>query len=333
MSIISLESNGSIESVSRRGPIDSTATSHPRARRMVLYENDNSSGCEVGIWFDIKFIFTRFEQCNRGDGDVKGYDADVHDLIGYIIRDKWPEIELLHAKLLILPYYVDQNEDSTADFTKKIISFIDEAKEFLDHMEDSNDQQIATLYKNISNLIGSELGLLNELILSDYRPKMWLWSNFVQTIQEINFWGISFDITSSFETYLNRKYPSCNFHRRIADRLKSLMDIWIDDKLLLEFHSIATTVETSDDMSGDLVPLPLDMESPCYKISGAMVDSKIGIIQSDGIEIQLAIRFNHNNMVSAKNFNPSIVNEFLPSAGRSLSTQKSHYDRVCLDIK
>ena len=327
MSIVSIASNDDMSNASRSQPIDSSATSHPRTRRMVLYENDNETGCEIGVWFDVKLTFTHFEQCKNRDGAIRGYDANIHDIIGSTIRESWPELELLHAKLLILPYYYDSKTDN-ADLQKRMLNFVDATSDFLSSMNRKPSISINKLLEELSILIGDEMSIIGALITCDFRPNADQWRIFAKVCQTLNFWGISFDYTGVFEQHLNRKYPMSNFYKRIADRLKSLIDVWVDDFSLLEFHSVVEIAEISEDMSGDIVSLPLDMESPCYNISGAMVDSKIGLIQSDGIEIQLAIRYNHENMISAKNFHPSSVNEFLPIQRKAQAYGKSHYDRV-----
>lgn len=328
MSIISLDSNDSNTLNSWDNPIGNTATSHPRTRRMVLYENDNEESYEIGLWFDVKLIFSRFRHCASHGRELCGYSTDIHHVIGAAIRESWPEFELLHAKMFVLVHYFDANQSNDTEIQAEMTSFINDVNDFIDELREDTSIVVLALYRRISTLIGNELRILKKLTLSTFRPNSNNWKKFVRAFHEINFWGVSFDISSVFENHLNRKFPNCNFHRRIADRLNSVMDIWVDDNQLLEFHSIVEPVQTSTDMSGGTVPLPMDAECLCYNISGTMVGSRIGLIQSDGIEIRLGIRFLHKNMISATNFNPTVMGDFVLLARESKSYFQSHYNRV-----
>ena len=82
--------------------MQSSAISHPRARRSVWYENSNETNCEVGLRYESCFVFTKFEQ----DG---GYDADILEKMQVYITKDWPKLEVKHAKLYLLNYYFEEN--------------------------------------------------------------------------------------------------------------------------------------------------------------------------------------------------------------------------------
>ena len=290
--------------------VKSSATSHPRPRRLVLYETDNDGVCEVGLWYDVKLILTKFRECD--DIGLCGYDTGIHHVIGEFVRNSWPDLELLHAKLFLLNYYKNKQVPTrgSAEIIEAMKEFIHDTKTFLNEMESEISRSIKSIHEELNRLIGREMGILDEFIINGCHPNHDLWTEFVQQIHEINFWGLAADTASHFELFLERKYPKCNFFRRIRSRLSAFIDFWIFDEEFLEFDSIAVVTNISDDMSGAEIKLPMDVESLGYNISGTMVNSQIGRIQADCVEMKIGIRFYTENMISATGYNPNVTGSY-----------------------
>lgn len=276
----------------------SSAISNPRTRRFIWYENKLTDVAEIGLYFEAKFIFTKFDH----DG---GYDCGIVENMQEHITKKWPKLELLHSKLSLLKFYFEEvpvdaktEDEFLNDFLKlnKLISC------FARKYNRPGDAKIGEVYQCITEIALLEIDLLNRLTRSKHRPNRKVWSRFVERIHFINYWCMHLDICSDFNMELGRNGLKTKFTDIIFARIECLMCMWLNDHQLIEFNSVVKIVEFSDDFCGQEVFPPFDMEHATVLPGGVSTETNIGLIQADQFEIKIGIRFDTKNMISAKNY-------------------------------
>ena len=276
----------------------SSAISNPRTRRFIWYENKFTDIAELGLFFEAKFIFTKFDH----DG---GYDCEMVEKMQEHVTKKWPKLELLHGKLSILKFYfvetpvdVKTEDGFLSDFMKlnKLIS------EFARKYNRPGIAKIAEIYKSITEIALMEIDLLNRLARSQHRPNRKIWTRFIERIHFINYWCMHLDICSDFNQELGRNGLKTKFTDVIFARIECLMCMWLKDYQLIEFNNVVKIVECSDDMCGEELHPPFNMDCASVLPGGCSTETKIGLIQADQFEIKIGIRFHIRNMVSAINF-------------------------------
>ena len=269
----------------------------PRARRAVWYENDDNSFCEVGLSYETNLIFTVFKE--------EGYDTNIVENMQVMMGAIWPKLEVSHARLYLMNYYFKNTEylnEIPHPLEAKMKRLIGRIIMFGEYFEQDKTTDMKSIFCFLKFCVELELEIMKDLITSDFKPKNDLWIGFVKAIHKINFWSFHFDVISKFFNEIGRRSFNTNFCTLIFARIEALINVWLPDSKILEFESVVELVEPSDDFTGDILPVPIPMESTSCLLGGMNVSTAIGEIQADQYEFKIAIRFKTANMISPINY-------------------------------